>query len=156
MIHTVGLLSKGNEQLVPFAYRLYQRYLAGYTQEFTRQGKRSGKRAATATASQTGPETPLLTNHHPDDDEHSSHPGRDEIAAFSNIFCRKERITHAGHVDERNIEVYFLGMFDCVNSVAVLERNTPRPVQVSGTATYVRHAVSVDERRVRFQAALLA
>ncbi|KYK62026.1 hypothetical protein DCS_03171 [Drechmeria coniospora] len=85
MIFTVGLLCQGNEEMVPFAYRLYQRYLAG------------------------------------------------EVVG----------------------EVYFLGIWDCVNSVAVLE-NTAKPVAVRGTASYVRHAVAVDERRVKFKAALLA
>jgi len=154
MIHTVGLLCKGNEEMVPFAYRLYQRYLAGDIQEFTRPAgnkRRNGKHPDSI--------TPLLdtTNHvHQEEHEHEVHPGLDEITAFSNTFCRKERTLHAGHVDERNIKVYFLGMFDCVNSVAVLERKSAKPVQVSGTATYVRHAVSVDERRVKFKAALLA
>lgn len=57
---------------------------------------------------------------------------------------------------EENVKVYFLGMWDCVNSVAVLERNALLPVPVQGTATFVRHAVAVDERRVKFKPALLA
>ncbi|GJC89244.1 hypothetical protein ColLi_12082 [Colletotrichum liriopes] len=47
-------------------------------------------------------------------------------------------------------------MWDCVNSVAVLEKNTPIPLSVKGTATHVRHAVAVDEFRVKFKPALLA
>src|SRR4051794_13881525 len=34
MVNTVGLLCKGNEEMVPFAYRLFQRYLAGNVQAF--------------------------------------------------------------------------------------------------------------------------
>jgi hypothetical protein len=47
-------------------------------------------------------------------------------------------------------------MWDCVNSVAVAEANAPAPVEVRGTATYIRHAVAADERRVKFKPALLA
>lgn len=77
----------------------------------------------------------------------------DELRAFSETFCREE-------TDEdgkgRNIKVYFLGIWDCVSSVAVLEQKAPIPVEVIGTARIVRHAVAVDERRVKFKAALLA
>jgi hypothetical protein len=52
------------------------------------------------------------------------------------------------------IKVYFLGLWDCVNSVAVLESEPPVPVSVQGTATYIRHAVAVDEFRVKFKPAL--
>lgn len=181
MINTVGLLCKGNEEMVPFAYRLYQRYLAGDVQAFHgghghEGGRTSVRQEESATSNGAGgpadippsgsgvPEAPAAatTNGtdpttaavHPDD-EHPRH-GRDEIAAFSNTFCRKEQVVHKDHVEEQNIKVYFLGMWDCVNSVAVLESSTPVPVAVKGTAKYVRHAVAVDERRVKFKAALLA
>ncbi|KAK5651914.1 hypothetical protein OQA88_11573 [Cercophora sp. LCS_1] len=134
MIHTVGLLCKGNEEMVPFAYRLYQRYLSGEIQQFSRRHHRAS------------------TTSDADSQQHA----KDEIAAFSNTFCRKEAICHHGRLEERNIKVFFLGMWDCVNSVAVLESKTPKPIQIKGTAKYVRHAVAVDERRVKFKAALLA
>jgi len=82
---------------------------------------------------------------------------RDEITAFSDTFCRKEQVLcKNGRVKERNIKVYFLGVWDCVNSISVFEPRTPIPVPIKGTATYVRHAVAVDERRVKFKPALLA
>ncbi|KAK4442290.1 hypothetical protein QBC34DRAFT_453190 [Podospora aff. communis PSN243] len=157
MIHTVGLLCKGNEEMVPFAYRLYQRALAGEVQDYSRKERKTdGRDAAQGPPGPVDGAGPLIngaTEH--DDDEHH-HDGRDEIAAFSNTFCRKEQHVHRGHVEERNIKVYFLGMWDCVSSVAVLERKAPKPLPVSGTAQFVRHAVAVDERRVKFKAALLA
>ncbi|KAK3389210.1 hypothetical protein B0H63DRAFT_536997 [Podospora didyma] len=159
MISTVGLLCKGNEEMVPFAYRLYQRYLAGDIQAFARGGRREQR--TTSTANDGGDHNQMnepLTNHSSNLDEvdEAHHHGRDELSAFSNTFCRKEQVQHHDHVEERNIKVFFLGMWDCVNSVAVLERKAPKPVQVNGTATFVRHAVAVDERRVKFKAALLA
>jgi uncharacterized protein (DUF2235 family) len=166
MVNTVGLLCKGNEEMVPFAYRLYQRYLAGEIEDFNTQQK--ARRC----------------HHHHDDDEdgevasanpilvggggggeycphgHQFQRANNEISAFSNTFCRKERVTvmDGDHEDteDRNIKVYFLGIWDCVNSVAPLERRAPVPVPVKGTATYVRHAVAVDERRVKFKPALLS
>ncbi|KAI1106137.1 hypothetical protein F4804DRAFT_72453 [Jackrogersella minutella] len=149
MINTVGLLCKGNEEMVLFAYQLYQRYLAGETDNFKK---------GTTTASTDGGETePMLQDMY--NKHHHGHKlamARDEITAFSSTFCRKEQIEHCGKIEESNIKVYFLGIWDCVNSVAVLERKTPMPVPVRGTAQFVRHAVAVDERRVKFKAALLA
>ncbi|KAL4904046.1 hypothetical protein BDW74DRAFT_32001 [Aspergillus multicolor] len=83
----------------------------------------------------------------------TTNPALAELKAFSQTFCRAELDKH-GH--SRNIKVYFLGIWDCVSSVAVLEQKAPFPVEVLGTAHYVRHAVAVDERRVKFKAALLA
>jgi len=139
MIHTVGLLCRGNEEMVPFAYRLYQRYLAGQTQ-LRREGDRRN--------------TIYDSPHDPMKNKSMKH---DEIISFSNTFCRKERVEKkGGKPEEDNIKVFFLGMWDCVSSVAVLERKAPRPVPTTGTAQFVRHAVAVDERRVKFKATLLA
>jgi len=163
MIHTVGLLCKGNEEMVPFAYRLYQRYLAGQIRQYG-QGVDRQDTIYDPTADHApspGISSPPLESQNDATTVPSNGNGHrdeniDEITVFSNTFCRKEQTVHNGHTDERNIKVYFLGMWDCVNSVAVLERKAPKPVPVRGTATYVRHAVAVDERRVKFKAALLA
>ncbi|KAI1632301.1 hypothetical protein F4809DRAFT_628318 [Biscogniauxia mediterranea] len=166
MINTVGLLCKGNEEMVLFAYRLYQRYLAGETDNFNLSRARQCKKQALKTSTEASEAQPLLNDqngkHHDEHgghDEHHCHKykrARDEITAFSNTFCRKEKIMHCGKVEESNIKVFFLGIWDCVNSVAVLERKAPMPVPVKGTAHFVRHAVAVDERRVKFKPALLA
>ncbi|KAK4132638.1 hypothetical protein BT67DRAFT_435371 [Trichocladium antarcticum] len=162
MIHTVGLLCKGNEEMVPFAYRLYQRHLAGEIQEFKGRGKRRNREQSNGggiLGDSERMDAPLTNGAEqasgtPQEEKH--HAGLDELSAFSNTFCRKEEVVRRGKVEEHNIKVYFLGMWDCVNSVAVLESKTPIPVAVRGTAHFVRHAVAVDERRVKFKAALLA
>lgn len=178
MINTVGLLCKGNEEMVPFAFRLYQRYLAGEIDDdlIARPRKaKKGRKKARAGGEEGEPvlgdaerlpdELAPHANGDAEDGEDGEEPvqhghkywrARNEIAAFSYTFCRKEQTVHCGEVEENNIKVYFLGIWDCVNSVAVLERKTPVPVPVQGTAEYVRHAVAVDERRVKFKAALLA
>lgn len=172
MVNTVGLLCKGNEEMVPFAYRLYQRSLAGDVEEFkdshprkSKKEKRKNKKVKLDTNPPIYPldddtehlrqstdqqETPTPLH------DHKYEVAHDELAAFSETFCRKEEVMHCGKTEVSNIKVYFLGIWDCVNSVAVLERNAPVPVPVVGTAHHVRHAVAVDERRVKFKAALLA
>lgn len=150
MIHTVGLLCKGNEEMVPFAYRLYQRYLAGETEDFSKAppGKQLNK---DIDADRQTRQSDDLERHH----GHGFELARDEITAFSHTFCRKELLDNSGTIQESNIKVYFLGIWDCVNSVAVLESSAPIPQPVKGTAHHVRHAVAVDERRVKFKAALM-
>ncbi|KAI1431533.1 hypothetical protein GGR50DRAFT_699864 [Xylaria sp. CBS 124048] len=178
MINTVGLLCKGNEEMIPFAYRLYQRYLAGEVEDFTAMQIHAHRHAHmhahdvptdTEGSSETDDDSAEETNPMLEDNERGDHMphgfkferAHNEVTAFSNTFCRKERVKvecgdHGEIEEERNIKVYFLGIWDCVNSVAPLERHTPVPVPVKGTARYVRHAVSVDERRVKFKPALLS
>lgn len=168
MVNTVGLLCKGNEEMVPFVYKLYQRSLAGKIKTFAkgpnRQRKDAERKAAKlarlAAAKFAHREDQHLLPDHDDhehdeaDHEHSCH---NELEAFSHTFCRKEKVDCGhGHTEEQNIKVYFLGLWDCVSSVAVLEQKAPAPVQMAGTAVHVRHAVAVDERRVKFKAALFA
>ena len=109
MISTIGVLSKGNEEMVRFAYKAYQDYETG------------NGRFKTAAA-------------------HLAYMGK-----FKNSFCRL------------NAKVYFLGLFDTVNSVGTLDVSRRRYLPtVLSTADHVRHAVSIDERRLKFKPALLA
>ncbi|KAI4231097.1 MAG: hypothetical protein LQ349_005819, partial [Xanthoria aureola] len=110
MISTAGLLSKGNEELVPFLYRTYQEYEMGIGRFKTAQ-------------------------------EHERY-----MQSFKTTFCRTKA------------KVHFLGLFDTVNSVGYFD--TPFSHKqflpsVVETATHVRHAVSIDERRCKFKPALL-
>ena len=111
MIATVGLLSKGNEEMIPFAYRTYQEYEMG-----------SGAKFKTAQEAQ------------------------DYMKSFKTTFCRART------------RVHFLGLFDTVSSVGYFEVPFSRQKFLPGvleTATHVRHAVAIDERRCKFKAALL-
>ncbi|KAM5353672.1 hypothetical protein ACJ41O_000322 [Fusarium nematophilum] len=177
MVHTVGLLCKGNEEMVPFALRLYQRYLQGEIKDrMDAQNQPDCEPkpddANDAAAGTDGELVPAETNINGDADgppsdallkgkgvvkqSYETEVARNEMTAFSQTFCRKELAKCGKTEKEVNVKVYFLGIWDCVNSVAVLERKTPVPVPVAGTANYVRHAVAVDERRVKFKPALLA
>lgn len=109
MITTIGMLSKGNEEMVPFAYNAYKEY-------------ETGRGARTA-------------------EEHQKY-----MDSFKRTFGRI------------NAKVHFLGLFDTVNSVGNFEIPFKRPKYlptVLGTAEHVRHAVSIDERRLKFKPALL-
>lgn len=151
MVHTVGLLCKGNEEMVPFAYRLYQRYLAGEVED--------AKYSTPADLDEfCDPETEPLLNGDKSDDKHgyTYQSARNEIIAFASTFCKQEPMEVNGQTVMANVKVYYLGLWDCVNSVAVLEQKAPLPTPVKGNAKYVRHAVAVDERRVKFKPALIA
>jgi hypothetical protein len=149
MIYKVGLLSEGNEEMVPFAYDLYQQYEMG---KFEAQKNATTPQATTATNGVAkGTETdPLLHKDCAGHDEQQRK--RQKLNAFKATFCRSEGTANLG------VKVHFLGMFDCVSSVTVLDNpfgKPPVPVSVDGTAHHVRHAVAVDEHRVKFKAALL-
>ncbi|KAG8527547.1 uncharacterized protein KY384_007699 [Bacidia gigantensis] len=126
MISHVGLLSMGNEEMVPFAYKVYQDYEMGLdnpepTAEQLKQNYERG------------------TN------------GRAYMERFRDSFCR--------HGTDDGVKVHFLGLFDTVSSVGTFDvpfTAVPHLPEVEGTAEHVRHAVAIDERRVKFKAALLA
>ena len=130
MISHVGLLSMGNEEMVPFAYRVYEEY-----------EKSRGI-------------------NHPKHEEHEK-----RMNAFKKHFCRTElqaarEANENISPNESGIKVHFLGLFDCVSSVGNLDvpftKKTPPLPAVRGTAKHVRHAVAIDERRVKFKAALFS
>ena len=107
MISEIGLLSMGNEEMVPFAYKAYQ------------------------------------------DSQMKSDDTTSKVfmTSFKTTFCRGDA------------KVHFLGLFDTVNSVATFDVPFQRTMElptVRETANHVRHAVSIDERRAKFKAALLA
>jgi hypothetical protein len=62
---------------------------------------------------------------------------------FKSTFCRK------------GVRVYFLGLFDCVNSVARFDvRENSSPYIPRAPATHIRHALSIHERRTKFKPSL--
>ena len=111
MIANVGLLSKGNEEMVPFAYRTYQEYEMGSGSKFK-----------------------------------NVEDAKEYMKNFKTTFCRART------------KIHFLGLFDTVNSVGYFENPFERKKylpSVVGTASHVRHAVAIDERRCKFKPALL-
>ena len=106
----------GNEEMVPFAYKVYQDFVM---------------------------------------DKYQS---KLFIQKFKNTFCRDEHDSNGEHsANEIGIKVHFLGLFDTVSSVGTFDipfTKEPKMPEAGGTAEHVRHAVAIDERRVKFKAAL--
>ncbi|KAE8356411.1 hypothetical protein BDV28DRAFT_110819 [Aspergillus coremiiformis] len=50
--------------------------------------------------------------------------------------------------------VHFLGLFDTVNSVAEFNRDVGKDTEVQPSPRIMRHAVSIDEKRIKFQPVL--
>jgi uncharacterized protein (DUF2235 family) len=156
MIYRVGLLSEGNEEMVPFAYDLYQQYEKGKVDAPEQEQKGSSQATGPANEAATSTETEHLIPKGVDADEYmvpdEQQLKKNKLNAFKATFCRSEGADNSG------VKVHFLGIFDCVSSVAVLDSpfgKPPKAVSVAGTAHHVRHAVAVDEHRVKFKAALL-
>ncbi|KAF2500893.1 hypothetical protein BU16DRAFT_523615 [Lophium mytilinum] len=164
MIFRVGLLSEGNEEMVPFAYDLYQQYEKGLINapEQEQDPKTTSKPSGPANGAAASTETELLIPKDPDEivEPDEQQLTKNKLNAFKTTFCRCDKINPTGgdSADNLGVKVYFLGIFDCVSSVAVLDSpfgKAPKAVSVVGTAHHVRHAVAVDEHRVKFKAALL-
>lgn len=112
MIHDLGLLSKGNEEMVQFAWDTFSDF----------QQSRGND-------PQTEKDAKL----------------KDYMLNFNKTFCRP------------NVGIHFLGLFDCVNSVGQFEIPLFRKsykVIANPPARYIRHAVAIHERRLKFKPAL--
>ncbi|KAJ6084364.1 hypothetical protein N7486_011164 [Penicillium sp. IBT 16267x] len=112
MIHDLGLLSKGNEEMVQFAWDTFSDF-----QESRGNDPQTEK-----------------------DDKLKAY-----MLNFNKTFCRP------------NVRIHFLGLFDCVNSVGQFEIPLFRKfyrVIANPPAQYIRHAVAIHERRLKFKPAL--
>ncbi|EWC44852.1 hypothetical protein DRE_00911 [Drechslerella stenobrocha 248] len=111
MLAGVGLLSRGNEEMIEFAWKTFSDF---------------------------------QTSRH-DGGEHDNNR-RAFMRKFKKTFSRS------------GVNVHFLGLFDCVNSVGQLEppfwRRSYAYMPMGSSATHIRHAVSVHERRLKFKPAL--
>ncbi len=155
MIAHVGLLSMGNEEMVQFAYKVYQDYEMGvkgaraymetFRSYFCRHEEMSLPDAPKSSNIQVG-------KYMDEDVEECSDEERCRHNELENENTKPKMV-------DTGIKVHFLGLFDTVNSVGTFDvpfTKTPKVSDVLGTAEHVRHAVAIDERRVKFKAALLA
>ena len=112
MLFNIGLLSRGNEEMVRFAWDTFSDYQRGRGNE---------------------PQTEK-------DKDREIY-----MKKFKSTFCRP------------GVGVYFLGLFDCVNSVGQFEiplfRKSYEYIALP-PAKYIRHAISIHERRLKFKPAL--
>jgi len=112
MVHTIGLLSRGNEEMIRFAWKTFAEF------QQTRGSLEPSKEDLKRT---------------------------DFMIKFKQTFCRP------------HVNIHFLGLFDCVNSVGQFEIPLFRKSfehMATPSATHIRHAVAIHERRVKFKPAL--
>lgn len=102
-------------------------------------------------------------------DDHESGPAADQIDHHADDVDTEDesepqhapttQTGNSGHsAESKGVKVHFLGLFDTVNSVGNLDvpfTKSPKIPKMSDTAEHIRHAVAVDERRVKFKPALL-
>ncbi|EIN07512.1 WD40 repeat-like protein [Punctularia strigosozonata HHB-11173 SS5] len=125
MIEKVGLLHKGNNAQIPFAYEVYI--------AMTAVGKRSGRKKGTgSTTSTAGHRHPKITPKDPD---------------YPEKLCANFK----GKLSLADVKVHFVGAWDTVSSIGVA-RGPSLPETTNGM-THVcvfRHALALDELRVKF------
>ncbi|KAF9228170.1 hypothetical protein BS17DRAFT_325263 [Gyrodon lividus] len=129
MIARVGLLLPGNNEQIPFAFELYSK---------TDDDEPSMTRPADAIGLPT--ETGVLSNSSQTRGLSKKKSTYTELAeTFKKTFCRK------------NVHIHFVGVWDTVSSVG-FGRGKTLPCTTSSCEhiCYFRHALALDERRVKF------
>ncbi|KAJ8521316.1 hypothetical protein ONZ45_g1998 [Pleurotus djamor] len=123
MIEKVGLIHKGNDRQIPFAYELYSSVVESTQRERSGDGVEGNKQMKETLK-------------------------EEERRLKQDKLCRqfKKSLCH------KNVKVHFVGAWDTVSSIGVL-RGTSLPETVSGMGHVCafRHALALDECRVKFQ-----
>lgn len=140
MIDNVGLLSRGNDEMIRFAWKAFSDYqrapgkLDLDEKRPVHKNHGSGRLTKRLTENATRRERR-------EKGKMTKQDAQDYMAIFKSTFCRD------------NVRVHFLGLFDCVNSVSQFERHTKHatPFIPKAPATHIRHAVSLHERRCKFK-----
>ncbi|KAJ8483393.1 hypothetical protein ONZ45_g14619 [Pleurotus djamor] len=126
MIEKVGLLHKGNENQIPFAYELYTA-LKAHT------------RASTAT-----PPSTQASDSASNDSQQQPQASESEEEKLCRSF--KRSLCH------KDVKVHFVGVWDTVSSIGIFRgQSFPETVSGMGHVCHFRHALALDERRAKFQ-----
>ncbi|KAJ8521302.1 hypothetical protein ONZ45_g2004 [Pleurotus djamor] len=150
MIETVGLLHRGNKRQIPFAYELYSSVM-----ENTERGEPPNAPLKTPdpSAAQASENTETLDASSDRHDIPTNKPKKPSKAARKRRrkqakLCRqfKDSLCH------ENVKVHFVGAWDTVSSIGILRgKALPETVSGMGHVCHFRHALALDERRVKFQ-----
>ncbi|VDB96523.1 unnamed protein product [Peniophora sp. CBMAI 1063] len=127
MIHKVGLIDRGNEKQIPFAYKWYTNT---DNSEEEKEHSFAARVAKEAPASLEKPSAPTSS-----DPRSRIHTAK----RFKEVFSR-------------NVQVHFVGAWDTVSSVGIMRGRKLLPGTADGMehVCYFRHALALDERRVKF------
>ncbi|KAJ8475171.1 hypothetical protein ONZ45_g15705 [Pleurotus djamor] len=113
MIEKVGLLHKGSDNQIPFAYELYA--------SVTSNSKR---------------------------DRSANNKSIENFESAEDILCRQFKST----LCHEDVKVHFVGAWDTVSSIGLLRgQSLPETVSGMGHVCSFRHALALDEQRVKFQ-----
>ncbi|KAJ8496021.1 hypothetical protein ONZ45_g12615 [Pleurotus djamor] len=113
MIEKVGLLHKGSDNQIPFAYELYA--------SVTSNSKR---------------------------DRNTKNGTSETLESAEDKLCRQFKTT----LCHENVKVHFVGAWDTVSSIGLLRgKSLPETVSGMGHVCSFRHALALDEQRVKFQ-----
>ncbi|KAJ2929848.1 hypothetical protein H1R20_g7248, partial [Candolleomyces eurysporus] len=144
MIEKVGLIHKGNEMQIPFAYELYadpesERELiapVGSAKPKASPEQVTAERASMMTRLK---EALRLQKKEAPVEQFEARP-----------ISMAERFKRA--FSRRNVRVHFVGAWDTVSSIGIArgKRVLPRTTEGMGHVCYFRHALALDERRVKF------
>lgn len=149
MLHTVGLLARGNHNIVPYATRLYR---SVYKPEKRGQaGQAVGERGAVDDDPDCGDElAPAGADPTSRDVQSPGTKARWELHdQFRATFARP---IPGSQSDRRHFPVHFLGLWDTVSSVGWVWNPTSFPFTAwNPSVRIVRHAIAIDERRAFFR-----
>ncbi|KAK7060123.1 hypothetical protein VNI00_000887 [Paramarasmius palmivorus] len=157
MIEKVGLIHRGNEAQIPFAYDLYQKTTDSNNPPPVTEEKMKKRHKEMGTTKAEGPvksseQSVSSGSVHPGTEatgeesfksqhqsKHHSGGGDADAASFKRTFCRD------------HVKVHFVGVWDTVSSVG-FARNKDLPLTTEGMkhVCLFRHALALDERRVKF------
>jgi uncharacterized protein (DUF2235 family) len=135
MLDNIGLLSMGNDAMIRFAWDTFSDYQRmGGTHQGAKVNVDDVKKA--------------VKNHGAGTTDDGSKPKtKAEVKAYMDVF--KSTFCRDG------VRAHFLGLFDCVASVAVFDvRKNSTPYVPRAPANHIRHAISIHERRTKFKPSL--
>ncbi|EGO02361.1 hypothetical protein SERLA73DRAFT_49835, partial [Serpula lacrymans var. lacrymans S7.3] len=152
MIHKVGLIHKGNEEQIPFAYELYVNPESGEPLDMTKE--------KTGVLAKLLHRFSLKKKEHAKkhNKEHVERHGKLENAEASKALPRTaEPPKTLPSLAERfkktfswDVKVHFVGVWDTVSSIGVIRGKDLPGTLDPDHICYFRHALALDERRVKF------
>ena len=170
MVRDLGLLAAGNEEMVPFAYKVFQdAFMEGKPGDpnileerpeenakgIPKEDPKKVPKKDPRKVPKKDPKKVLKKDSKEDpeeDPEKVAGKAAKLLVTFRRAFCTRTSDKSAG------VKVHFLGLFDTVSSVGTFDvgnKNSKGLPPINGTAQHVRHAVAIDERRVKFKPDLL-
>uniref|UniRef100_A0A0W0F4B2 Putative WD40 repeat-like protein n=1 Tax=Moniliophthora roreri TaxID=221103 RepID=A0A0W0F4B2_MONRR len=129
MIEKVGLIQRGNEDQIAFAYELY----CASSDDTDEQVPAARSHSLDAQGSTVQPAS-KFSSRHPDRTQ------GDQASRFKMTFSVE------------NVKIHFVGAWDTVSSVGLVRSDKDLPLTTLGMkhVCYFRHALALDERRVKF------